>query len=100
LKRILGYYPEVLGKCCHRRRDTGNTDENHRGKEFIDEFGNKILPSVNKTRGFFLKPPAGCPCERERKKHKLDCRIWHILVFDGGSYFVEPTDVIMRIVLF
>nr|GFC37667.1 hypothetical protein [Tanacetum cinerariifolium] len=40
----------------------------------------------------------GCPCERERKKHKLNCRIRNILVFDCGSYFVEPADVIMRII--
>nr|GEV89369.1 BEL1-like homeodomain protein 3 [Tanacetum cinerariifolium] len=71
-----------------------------RGKEFIDEFGNKIFPSENKTRGFFFEPTTGCPYERERKKHKFNCRTGHIFVFDCGSYFVEPTDVIMRIVFF
>nr|GEV73625.1 hypothetical protein [Tanacetum cinerariifolium] len=69
-----------------------------RGEEFIDEFGNKIFLSENKTRGFFFEPTTGFPYEREGKKHKLNCRIRHILVFDCGSYFVKPTDVIMRIV--
>nr|GEY71084.1 retrovirus-related Pol polyprotein from transposon TNT 1-94 [Tanacetum cinerariifolium] len=110
VRAILGKTPyELLREDCHRRQNSKNPGRQVLRhcrkyqvgrKEFIDEFGNKIFPSKNGMRGFFFEPMTGCPCEREGQKNKLNCRIRHILVFDCGSYFVKPTNVIMRIVLF
>nr|GFA73772.1 hypothetical protein [Tanacetum cinerariifolium] len=70
------------------------------GKNSLMNFKTRSSQVVIERVGFFFKPPAGCPCERKGKQNQLDHRVWYILVLDSRSDFIEPSKVIMRIVLF
>nr|GEZ47760.1 hypothetical protein [Tanacetum cinerariifolium] len=77
--------------------DLTSSEDNSWRKELVDEFRNKIIPSENRSRGFFLQPNSGCTLKRNWKKHKLNRRIRNVWELQGRSDLVEISNVSMRV---
>nr|GFD07472.1 hypothetical protein [Tanacetum cinerariifolium] len=68
-----------------------------RRKELVDEFKIKIIPSENRSRGFFPQPNPGFTFEGKWKKHKLNRRIRNVRELQGRSDLVEISNMSMRV---
>nr|GFA75790.1 hypothetical protein [Tanacetum cinerariifolium] len=70
------------------------------GKNSLMNFKTRSSQVVIEHGGSFSSHRRACPCERKGKQNQLDHRVWYILVLDSRSDFIEPSNVIVRIVLF